>query len=719
MTDLPSGTTLHNRKPCGNIAAVALVLATIIGLAYFGVLKNQFVDYDDNTYVFLNPNVTRGVDWQTIEWASTHVNACHWVPLTWLSHALDCQFYGLNPAGHHFTSLLLHTVNVVLLFVWLQRATGSLWRSALVAALFGIHPLRVESVAWVAERKDVLSGCFFMLTLLAYTCYAQRSVLPHAPDGRPALRLRDYWLAFFCFACGLMSKPMLVTLPFVLLLLDYWPLRRINLSFLEPSTFRLQLLPLIREKIPFFILSGVVSAITFLAQEATKANVGTAIGIPFIPRLANALIACTNYLGQTFWPANMAVFYPPQKVSLFQPLVIFGIVLFLAITLVAFLQWAKRPHLTMGWCWFLGVLLPVSGIIQAGDMVQADRFTYLPSIGLFILIVWELGALAVTKPGLRMPALFVATSVILMLGLVTHRQVKVWLSTETLFAHAANVTRDNHVALVTLADFDVKRGRIAEATTNVERVLTIAPGFPRAEYLLATILQMQGKMQEAVPHLERSIGPEVFVPSRARLVLSHMDAGRLAEAEVLLDQLLQGMPNSPEAWLTKAALLKEQGRVTEASELFRKITESYSPSLQDTPLFNYEIAELFALTGQSARAVGFYEKAVAAFPEFTNALNNFAWLLATDPAAETRNGKLAVQYAERACELTQWKQPVFMGTLAAAYAEAGRFDEAVRMAERARDKAKALGAEPVATRNAELLEFYRQGKPYREVVPPK
>jgi tetratricopeptide (TPR) repeat protein len=232
---------------------------------------------------------------------------------------------------------------------------------------------------------------------------------------------------------------------------------------------------------------------------------------------------------------------------------------------------------------------------------------------------------------------------------------------------------------------------------------------------MATVLQMQGKMQEAIPHLERSIGPEVFVPSRARLVLSFMGTGRQPEAEALLDQLLQAMPNNPDAWLMKAALFKEQGRTAEAVELFGKITESYMPQPQDAPLFNYEIAELFSLIGQSSRAAEFYAKAISALPDFPNALNDFAWLLATDPSPDVRNGPLAVQYAERACELSQWKQPIFMGTLAAAYAEAGRFDDAVKMAGRARDLATAIGAEAIANRNAELLELYRQKMPFREV----
>lgn len=700
-----------------------LGLGVITVLAFFGVWRNGFVDYDDNTYVFLNPNVIRGIDWQTLEWASTHVNACHWVPLTWLSHALDCQIFGLNPAGHHLTSLILHVVNVVLLFLLWQMLTGSLWRSAIVAALFGVHPLRVESVAWVAERKDVLSGFFFLLTLIAYVrdVAGERATRlmesKHAAPPGSGKRSAWYWWALVFFACGLLSKPMLVTVPCVLLLLDYWPLKRFEVLNLKSQTAVLR--ALLIEKAPFFALAGVVSVITFLAQENTRATAGGAAGIPAGMRLANAVLACTNYLTQTFWPVKLAVFYPPQRATLFQPAVLAGLVLLAVLTWVAWRVRVHRPYATMGWLWFIGVLVPVSGIVQAGEMIQADRFTYLPSIGLFILLVWGVGALVSAKPGLRMSATLLAGLIIITFAFQTLRQVEVWKDTETLFSHAAKVTHDNHVALVTLADFDVRRGQMVEATAKVERALSIAPNFPRAEYLKATILQMQGKMQEAIPHLERSVGPEVFIPSRARMVLSLLGTGQLSAADALLEQLLQVMSGNPDAWLMKAALLREQGRTAEAVELFHRITQSHPPQSQDTPLFNYEIAELFCLGGQSARAPEFYDKAISAHPEFTNALNNFAWLLATDPVAGVRNGSLAVQYAERACELTQWKQPVFMGTLAAAYAEAGRFDDAVKTAERARDRAKALGSEAIANRNQELLEIYRQRKPFHEEATPK
>jgi hypothetical protein len=307
--------TAHNRDVSPNHSR-CLVLAVVAGLvgavllSFFGVWNNGFIAYDDNTYVYLNPDVVRGLDWRTVQWAFGYVNACHWVPLTWLSHALDCQIFALNPAGHHVTSLVLHAATVVLLFLTLRLLTGSLWRSALVAASFGIHPLRVESVAWVAERKDVLSGFFFMLTLLAYVRFAQKRQPKqvHLPSsGLNPPRSFDYWMAVFFFACGLLSKPMLVTMPFVLLLLDAWPLKRIELSALSFSSLQnivesdqfSNLKRLVFEKIPFFVLSGIISMVTYLAQEAARTQASSvAPSLPLLPRLANVLHATATYLVQ-------------------------------------------------------------------------------------------------------------------------------------------------------------------------------------------------------------------------------------------------------------------------------------------------------------------------------------------------------------------------------------------------------------------------------------
>lgn len=733
--------TARNRDVSSNHSR-SLILAVVAGLvcavllSFFGVWNNGFIAYDDNTYVFLNPDVIRGLDWQTLKWAFSHVDACHWVPLTWLSYALDCQLFGLDPAGCHTTNLILHSASVVLLFFVLQSLTSFFWRNALVAALFGIHPLRVESVAWIAERKDVLSGFFFMLTLLAYVRFArraqvgdQRCISANQPTALRTLEAgfrlpssRFYWLAVFFFACGLLSKPMLVTMPFVLLLLDAWPLKRIELSALNFSSPQSvvgsdqlsRLKQLVFEKIPFIVLSGIISMVTYQAQAAAITwESAMAPGLPLLPRMANAFHACFMYLCQTFWPANLAVYYPPQPFTLFSPIVLVSVSALLALTVAAFVFWRSRPHFTMGWLWFLGVLLPVSGIVQSGDMIQADRFTYLPSIGLFILIVWSLAEFASSRAA-KVGFSLVAVVALCLFAVKSHRQVGLWKDTRTVFTHAANVTQNNRVALAFLAEFDIAEGRITEAAATVDRIFKITPGYVRAEYLMATILQMQGRMQDAIPYLERSIGPEVGIPGRARMVLSLIDAGRFAEADTILYQLWQVAPGDSNLALMKAALHRNQGQSNEAKELFRKVVAAQTPPMADNPTMNFEIAELFWAVGDAPKASLFYAKAIEQSPRHVNALNNYSWLLATEANAQQRNGARAVEFAERACKATEWKQPVFMGTLAAAYAEAGRFDDAAKMAARARDMAQAKGLEAVAKRNEELMELYRQGKPYRE-----
>jgi tetratricopeptide (TPR) repeat protein len=720
---------------------MALVLVTV--LTYFGVWKNGFVDYDDNSYVFLNSHINRGFDWEAVKWAFTGVDANLWLwyPLTWLSLALDCQCYGLNPAGFHITNLILHTANVLLVFFFLRRTTGSIWRSAFVAALFGAHPLHVESVAWVTERKDVLSGLFFMLTLLAYAGYATRAegslavnqALPSDPvaarEGRGTKRERDpnskqddslptaprnlrlacrfYYLALFFFACGLMSKSMLVTVPCVLLLLDYWPLRRFQLQMKNQES---RIKNLLREKAPFFALTVISSVISAHGQARAVTTSGT---LPAQMRLANAMLACTVYLRQTCWPTKLAVFYHPEPASFHQVVTVTALTVLAILTLGALVLARKAPFVPVGWFWYAGMLVPVSGIVQVGAMVQADHFTYLPLIGVFILIAWGLTHLTQHRPRLRLAVEGTAVVAAVALAVTAHQQVGVWRNTQTLFTHAASVTRDNYVALSSLANLDLERGHTMAALTNAEHVLQIAPKYAKAEYLVGSVLQMQGKMQEAVPYLEASVGVEVGVPGRARLVLSYLDAGRLTDAEGALDAVMQARPGV-NALLMKAALLREEGRIDEAKQLFRELEDHHPKYILDNPTSNFELAELYALQGLSRQAASFYSAAIEICPHFTNALNNFAWLLATDPDDHVRNGARAVELAERACQLTEWKRPVFMGTLAAAYAEAGRFDDAVAMAGRARDLAKAVNQETVAARNAELLDLYRQHKAFRE-----
>jgi tetratricopeptide (TPR) repeat protein len=716
MTTAATATGPQSKNEHWRALTICVVLAFGTLLAFFGVWRNGFVDYDDNSYVFLNPMIRRGLGWPTLVWSCTFVNIGHWIPLTWLSFALDYQIYGLDPAGFHITNLVLHSANVILLFTILHVMTGSLWRSAAVSALFGVHPLRVESVAWVTERKDVLSGFFFMLTLLAYTLYVRNCASSEVKRRVVTSSRMCLWASGVFLALGLMSKSMLVTVPFVLLLLDFWPFGRLGGARGmdgEPAPRHRLLLSAVREKLPLFALALVACAATFLTQESEKAT-NAALRIPVENRLANAAVTTITYLWQTFWPRDLSVFYPPKAIGLLAPPVLAALFFLLILTFGALIARGKLPFLLVGWFWFVGMLVPVIGIVQGGDFIQADRYTYLPSIGLLIALVWGLGRLVLAGPKLKLliPALLIAS--VVALGFATHAQVAVWRNTRTLFTHAASVTQSNHVALTMIAGLDLKEGKVNEAITNLTRVLEFAPKYPSAEYHLGEALQMQGRMVEAIPHLEAAVGPDVAVAGRARLVLSLIDAGRLPDAETALESLLAAIPGQPDLLIMKAALLNEQGRSDEASELFRPVTATYAPALADNPRLNFEIGELYSLVGENRKATRFFEKAIETSPDFVNALNDSAWILATDPDPQVRNGARAVELAERACKATEWKQPVIIGTLGAAYAEAGQFDKAIKTAEKARDLAKQEQLERIVAKNEELLKLYKEGKPYRE-----
>src|SRR5437016_4350937 len=367
-------------------AVIAAICAVLVGITWFvfaQTLHHQFVTYDDPQYVYANPDVSAGISLPRISWAFAHTIAGNWHPLTTISHMLDCQLYGLDPAGHHFTNVLFHTIAVVLLFLVLQQMTGSLWRSTFVAALFAIHPLHVESVAWVSERKDVLSAVFFMLIVGAYVRYVR------APSRT------TYFLVLLLFALGLMSKPMLVTVPFVLLLLDYWPLGRITPVGFPKALARqpasssqwLVIRRLVAEKVPLFALSALSSAVTFVAQLRAAGRMDQ---LPFAWRVSNAALSYVAYIWQMFWPVRLAAFYPHPNDQLHLWQVLLAFVFLIAVSLVA-IHWHKeQPYIFTGWFWYVGMLVPVIGLVEAGEQGRADRYTYLPQIGLYLLITWSI-----------------------------------------------------------------------------------------------------------------------------------------------------------------------------------------------------------------------------------------------------------------------------------------------------------------------------------------
>ncbi len=659
-------------RPC----SLGLLLAAATWLAFYPVFRFQFVDLDDDLYVSANAHVLKGLTLEGADWALRTGHASNWHPLTWFSHMLDTQVFGPGPAGPHVVNVLFHLANTLLLFGVLRRLTGARWRSALVAALFALHPLHVESVAWISERKDVLSTFFLLLTLWAYGRYAEGRRKKEEGRMRNEETARGphssfiihpsafYVLSLVFFALGLMSKPMLVTLPFVLLLLDYWPLGRMQKEecrmqngetdhaprttphapritsparrfLLPPSSF------LLLEKLPFFLLAAVSSVVTYIVQH-TGGAVMSAAELPFSGRIANALVGYCRYLGKLLWPVDLACFYPrPEHWPAGQ---VAGAALLLAVlTWLVLRQFSSRRYLPAGWFWFIGTLVPVIGLVQVGEQAIADRYTYIPSIGIFVLAAWGLGDMAARRP--RLKPLLVSASIVALavLLLATRQQVIHWQSSETLFRHALAVTKNNPWVHCLLADTLADAGHFEEAEAHCREALRLKPGFPEIEILYANILAQGNKPGEAI---------------------------------ALLSKLLQHDSSDPATRFTLAALL--------------------------------------ARRGDTAQAIEHYQQGLRGQPDSPDALNNLAWIRATSANAAFRNGDEAVRLARRACELTGQRQPVMLGTLAAAWAEAGRFDEAIAAAQKARDLAQATGQDDLARKNQTLLELYQSHRPYHE-----
>ena len=954
-----------------------LVLALSTLAVYLPVLRHDFLNYDDQQYVIENPVVRSGLTGHGFVWAFGY-HAGNWHPLTWLSHQLDCQLFGIRAWGHHLTNVLLHTANTVLLFLLLGRLTGATWRSAAVAALFGWHPLHVESVAWVSERKDLLSALFFLLTLWAYAGYAGGQVASvkcqvsgarcQEPKGEGERRnpfsisnlqgssSRAYWFAgaLGFFALALMSKPMAVTLPFVLLLLDYWPLRR----FVESSKFKVQsskltdesrlearapgpgdvsevqrsptpkrspahpltrsptLLRLLAEKLPFLALSAAACVLTLSAQQ--PAIVSTA-GLSVLDRLGHALLAYTHYLGALFAPHGMAVYYPYQRVVPPGQVFISGALL---TTITVLFLWGRsrarafgvvrgpltpalspsslrsaatedgaegerekpspalaraamsplpliggegqaegverRGYLVTGWFWFLGMLVPVIGLVQVGDQAWADRYTYLPSVGLFIAAVWGVADLytrlvaaglrpnragvspsppleeragerrppaagdpcrgiatvsrsldeeknacagqASAQPkhtGLLSPTLssrggegerpawilrvgLYASALLVAASLLTSTSIQLshWKNTRTLFEHTAKVTRNNPLAETILASLLEQEGKLDQAIARYRAVLGYAPGFPEAHFFLGHALDQQGKLDEAVAEYQKALwfkpmqeqthiflgaalakqqktdaaaahyaaalklNPNSAVAHNNMAKLLHaqgrldealdhysravkldpdlaqahnnfgillLQKGRLAEGIAELRQALRLKPGDAESQLNLAQALVQQEHWSEAAELFGK---AVTPATADRNA-RCQYATALAHLRKTREAMSQYAGALLLQSDFPAALDGLAWILSTAPEAPFRNGAQAVGMAERACELTGRKDPAKLKTLAAAYAETGRFAEAVVTAQRAMDLASAAGHEKLAKECRKMLDQFRASKPWR------
>jgi len=553
-----------------------LLLAVAVLTVFWPALGHDFVNYDDDLYVTRNPWVQRGLGWTTARWALTSDAAGNWHPVTWLSHQLDWELWGPRPRGHHATSVVLHAVNTVVLFAVLDAMTASPWRSALAAALFGLHPLHVESVAWIAERKDVLSTCFWFLTLLAYVHYTRRPGV-----GR-------HLLVMLGLALGLMAKPMVVTLPCTLLLLDYWPLGRWRRAE--------DVGPLVREKLPLFALVAISSVVTWRVQSAA----GAVLPMPLANRIGHVLVTYVAYLGKMLWPADLAAMYSHPGAE--APVaVLFSLLLLALVTAAVVVERRRRPFLLVGWLWYLGTLVPVIGLVQVGVTAMADRFTYVPLVGIFVAIAWLV-------PATREPRL-VAAAAVAVLALLAARardQVHVWRDSATLFAHALAVDEANPLAHVNLAVELDARGDVDGANAHLERALVLRPDMVSARIALGNNLVRKGRAEEAIAQYRAAIAAD---PTSARALNNlgwvQLQLGRLDEA---IDSL-------------ERALRIEPGLATAENDLGMAL----------------------ARRGENDAARGHFERALAADPRYADAHNNLAAVLLSEGRIDE-----AVVHAERA-----------------------------------------------------------------------
>jgi len=687
----PTGTS-----PALAVRALALALLAAATLfAFAGVLQNGWVFYDDPRYVYENPHVNQGLRPGNALWFLSHAHGENWHPLTSWSHLLDVQLFGLDPAGPHAVNLALHVLNAVLLVLVLYRLTGGWWRSVAVGALFALHPLRVESVAWVSERKDVLSGLLFVLTLEAYRRWV----------ARPG-RLRHAAL-IAAFVLGLMAKPMLVTVPFVLVLLDVWPLGRLRGQAGERGAGApARPLPgLIAEKWPLFALAAASAVVTFLVQREGGA-VASVEAIPLGRRLANALVSCWHYIGKTLWPDRLAPFYPmTPSPGWVQAVAAAGLVL---VTLVVAGQVRKRPYLAVGWFWYLGMLVPVIGLIQVGAQAHADRYTYLPVIGLAIALTWGVGDLVARSRASRIVAATACALALVGLSTATVRQVALWKDTWTLFSHTLAVTHENPVAHQNLGDVLLKRGEVLPAMRHYEEVLRLEPGFADAHNKLGSALGSLGRFDEAIAQFREAIRLGENAEFRHNLGFAFAKQGRTNDAIREYEAALRLDHDHYLSLVHLGEALGSCGRLPEAEVPLRRALELRPADLESRRL----LAITLVRQERVEEAVDVYGEILRRSPDDLDALNNVAWIRATHAEAARRNGAEAVRLAERARDRSPAPEAVLFSTLAAAYAEAGRFPDAVGACERAIELAKSTGDVQQAAAFTRQLARYRKNQPF-------
>ena len=659
-----------NRPRLEFIVSLFLVLITLI--AYWQLAGHDFLCFDDNWYITKNIHVHEGITRESIAWAFSITDYAYWHPLTWLSHILAFQLFGLKASMHLLINLFLHIASSLLLFFVLRRMTGSLWKSAFVAALFALHPLNVESVAWVSERKNVLSTFFWMLTILSYVHYTERP------------GFFRYILTLFVFVLGLMSKPMLVTLPFVLLLLDCWPLCRFTLSQSGNETHKsintgfqgLLVLRLVLEKIPLLVCSAICINLSSLSVQRLGIIISTA-SVPIKLRIANALVSYVSYIKKMIWPNNLAVFYPyPDALPLWQ-VVISGLIL-IGISILVLWAVRSKPYLSIGWFWYMGTLMPVIGLVQVGLWPAiADRFAYVPLIGLFIVIAWGVPDLVVRWRHRKAGLAAIAATLFTILMATTWLQIQHWQNGVTLFTHNLNVTHNNSLAHNELGNALRQQGKFDKAMFHYYKALQVNPYYAEAHNNLGFTLARQRDYQDAIYHY---------------------------------NEALRIKPTYTEAHNNLATALLYQGNDKEA-------IYHYNEALKINPNHagvHYNLGKIASNQGKIEDAILYYRKALLLNPIMTEAIYNLSWIFATHENKKYRNREEAVKLAEQLCELQDYNHPLSLDVLAAAYAEAGRFKEAVLTAQKGLELALKMSPKELALGLENRLKLYQAGRPYRQ-----
>ena len=604
-------TSLHSEL----LVCVLLLLVTLA--VFWQVGEHDFVSFDDYEYITNNHHVQTGVTLDGIVWAFTTSRAANWHPLTWLSHMVDCQLFGLDPKGHHLTNVLLHLANTLLCFLVLTRMTGAIWRSGFVAALFALHPLHAESVAWVAERKDVLSTLFWMLTLWAYTFYVER------PEWK------RYLVVLLTFALGLMAKPMLVTLPLVLVLLDYWPLGRFQgyrfgaptLSVRAPinnKNWRSRAILLVLEKSPLFALAAISSVVTLLVQQAGGAVKSFVAFSPTV-RLANAIVSYLIYIVKTILPYHLAPFYPHPGNSLPMWQVAGSLLLLVCISVLLVRQAKKFPYLFVGWLWYLVTLLPVIGLVQVGEQALADRYTYVPLIGLFIMIAWGISQLASNWPYRRIAFVLAATVMLPALVVCTSKQLSHWSNTVTLFEHTVRVTADNYFAHTQLGVAFAACGELDTAISHYSKALQIRPDYAMAHNNLGLALEGKGRIHEATRSYSKAlqIKPDL-AGAHSNLGNALAQQGRIDEAILHFSKALQLKPDSAELHYNMGNTLARQGEMEQAIVLLSRAVQ-LEPDFAEA--YN-NLGAVLSYQGKYQEAIAYFTEALRIKPDYLEARNN-------------------------------------------------------------------------------------------------